>query len=101
MSVKKQYLKTKPECKVTFGLKSNQLPEDSIVYLAADFNNWDIKALPMKKGKDGSYSVTVNLPSGAEYQYRYFANNYLWINDEAADKYVPNNIDGENSVVVL
>jgi 1,4-alpha-glucan branching enzyme len=77
---KKDYLKTKPVCKVTFKLSGNITGEASQVALVGDFNDWDPKATPMKKLKDGDFSVVVNLP---------------------IDKYVPKNIDGDNSVVVV
>jgi hypothetical protein len=40
------------------------------------------------------------LEQGHNYQYRYFVNGTEWLNDWQADKYVPNNIDGDNCVVV-
>jgi hypothetical protein len=54
----------------------------------------------MKKQKDGSFSVTLNLTKENEYQFRYLVNGTEWHNDWEADKYVPNPYSGDNSVVV-
>lgn len=92
----KKYLKSKPVCKVTF-----QLPKDieaKQAAVAGDFNNWDTSANSLKKVK-GVWKTTIDLEQGKEYQFRYSVNDGEWHNDEAADKYVPNNVDGDNSVV--
>ncbi|MGD9991720.1 MAG: isoamylase early set domain-containing protein [Salinivirgaceae bacterium] len=98
---KKDYLKTKPICKVTFKLSGNLTGEATKVALVGDFNNWDPKATPMKKLKGGDFSVAVNLPIDNEFQFKYLIDGNTWVNDDQADKYVPNNIDGDNSVVVV
>ncbi|MDX1655300.1 MAG: isoamylase early set domain-containing protein, partial [Candidatus Competibacteraceae bacterium] len=48
---------------------------------------------------DGSFTVTVNLESGKEYQFRYLLDGERWENDWEADKYVPAG-GHDNSVVV-
>ena len=93
----KKFLKAKPVCKVTF-----QLPqgiEAKQVSVVGDFNNWDTNANALKKSK-GVWRTTLDLEQGREYQFRYFVNESEWHNDEAADKYIPNNVAGDNSVVV-
>ncbi len=102
MSIKKQYLKTKPECKVTFKIPpeiSKQFKEASVV---GDFNNWDPHANPMRKlKKDNSFVTSINLLKGKEYQFRYLLDGEAWINDEEADKHVPTYFpDAENSVII-
>ena len=47
--LKKQPLKSKPVCKVTFMLPESVKAESA--YLVGDFNNWDEKATEMKKLK--------------------------------------------------
>jgi 1,4-alpha-glucan branching enzyme len=93
----KRFFKSKSTCRVTF-----QLPKDveaKKVSLAGEFNNWDTSATPLKKVK-GVWKTTLELEQGQEYQFRYFLDDSEWRNDEAADKYMPNNVDGDNSVVV-
>lgn len=95
--LKKQYLKTKSVCKVTFSLPA-QVQGDT-VYLVGDFNDWSETATPMKHNKDGSFSVTLDLPTGNEYQFRYLVNGSEWHNDWEADKYAPNPFSGDNSII--
>ncbi len=94
--LKKQFLKTKKECKVTFTLQNIEAETAALV---GQFNNWDQYSHPMKKAKDGSFSVTVNLPKDQEFEFRYFVNGEEWHNDTEADKYVPNQYGEMNSVV--
>ena len=102
MSLKKQFLKSKPECKVTFTLPKKAVGKAKNVMLVGDFNNWSETATPMKKMKDGSVSVSMNLPTSRDYQYRYLLDGKNWENDWQADKYTPSSIPGvENSVVAL
>jgi 1,4-alpha-glucan branching enzyme len=96
--LKKQRLKTRPVCKVTFILPEGA--EARTAHLVGDFNNWDQKALPMKKLKDGTFKAIIELEAGREYQYRYLVNGSEWINDDAADRYVAHPYGGENSVVI-
>jgi 1,4-alpha-glucan branching enzyme len=101
MSIKKQSIKTKPECKVTFILAKEIASSVERANLVGDFNDWDIESIPMKRLKNGELSVTVNLATGREYQFKYLLDSKQWINDKEADKYVPNVFQSENSVVVV
>ena len=96
--LKKQWLKTRPVCKVTFTLPEGTAARTA--HLVGDFNNWDEKAEPMKKLKDGTFKTTVELEPSREYQYRYLVNGSEWINDDKADKYAAHPYGGENSVVM-
>jgi 1,4-alpha-glucan branching enzyme len=93
----KKFFKSKPTCQVTF-----QLPKEikaKKVSLAGEFNDWNTKKTPLKKVK-GVWKTTLELEQGREYQFRYYVDGSEWHNDDAADKYVPNNVNGDNSVVV-
>ena len=83
---------------VTFSLPAEVQGET--VYLVGDFNNWDEHSTPMQRESDGSFSVTLELEKGREYQFRYLVNNTEWHNDWRADRYIPNLISGDNSVVI-
>lgn len=96
--LKKQFLKTKPVCKVTFYTPASI--EAETVYLVGDFNDWDEESTEMKQLKDGRFKVTLDLDTDEEYQFRYLVNGTEWHNDWEADKYVPNPFSGDNSVVV-
>ncbi|MBZ0292229.1 MAG: isoamylase early set domain-containing protein [Anaerolineae bacterium] len=96
--LKKQYLKSRPVCKVTFYLPAAVKAE--AVHLVGDFNEWDEQATPMTPLKDGRFTVTLELDKGREFQFRYLVNQNEWHNDWEADKYVPNPFSGDNSVVI-
>jgi len=97
LMLKKQYLKSKPICKVTFYTPDSL--EAETVYLVGDFNDWDEKATPMEPLKDGRFKVTLNLEKGKKYQFRYLVNESEWLNDWDADAYVPNPFSGDNSII--
>lgn len=102
MSLKKQYLKTKPSCKVTFSLPEGAAVNAKSVSLVGDFNEWSPDTNPMKKNRNGSFSVTVELETGKSYHYRYLIDSSHWENDWEADAYVPTEFgDSENSIVVV
>jgi 1,4-alpha-glucan branching enzyme len=103
MALTKQYLKSKPLCKVTFSLPADAAADAKNVALLGDFNNWDSQdATSLKKQKDGSFKATLELQPGREYQFRYCIDGEKWVNDTQADKFVPAGVaNEENSVVAL
>ena len=66
------------------------------VSLAGDFNNWDPKALPMRKGADGVWYVSVVLKPG-RHEYRFIADG-VWQDDPAAQQRTDNTMGSENCV---
>jgi 1,4-alpha-glucan branching enzyme len=84
-------------CKVTFELPRDVLADSAAVL--GDFNNWDGRATPMKRKRDGTFSASVNLEAGREYRFRYLLDSTRWENDWDADAYVPNVFGTEDSVV--
>jgi 1,4-alpha-glucan branching enzyme len=102
MSIKKQYLKSKPMCKVTFRIPEEAANSAKKANIVGDFNNWNLKSSSMKKLKNGSFTATINLEPGKEYQFRYLLDATNWENDSDADKYVPTPFgDSDNSVIVI
>lgn len=100
MSLQKRLLKSKPVSKVTFRLPSGALDGASNVNLVGEFNNWDKKQTPMAQLKSGEFKVTLDLPNGHHYQFRYLGDDSIWENDGNADSYSPSGYPGiENSVV--
>jgi 1,4-alpha-glucan branching enzyme len=101
MALAKQFLKSKPVCKVTFELSADQV-QGKEVALLGDFNNWNSTDTQLKKQKSGTFKAMIELPVGQELQFRYLIDGANWINDEAADKYVPSGVSADlNSVVVI
>jgi 1,4-alpha-glucan branching enzyme len=102
MSITKKFLKDKNICKVGFKLEGEAALKANSAHIVADFNNWDTHSGPMKKLKDGSFSATLDLETGKEYQFLYLIDGAIWQKEESADKYVPSPYVGsENSVIVL
>ena len=100
MSLSKRFLKSKPVCKVMFKLPKEGAKEAKKVHLVGEFNDWKERATPMKKLKDGSFSVTLDLETGKEYHFRYLLDGTDWENDWDADRYEFSEFaDCENSVV--
>ena len=92
----------KKTCKVVFRLPHEAVKDAQSVCVAGDFNNWNIYANPLKRRKDGSFSLTIELVRDREYQFRYLIDDMYWENDWAADKYVASTFgDCDNSVVVV
>lgn len=95
--LKKRRFKKENVVKVTFVLP----PEvrGDTVHLAGEFNDWQTSHA-MRRQKDDSWRITVDLEPGREYQFRYLVDGQRWLNDPQADKYVPNPYGDQNSVVV-
>ena len=100
MAFKKQYLKSKAVCKVTFKLSKEQALSAHSVRLVGDFNEWDLSSAPMKRLKNGDFTATLNLVKDSQYQFRYLLDDKLWENDWEADAYIPSPVSvADNSVV--
>jgi len=102
MSIKKQYLKSKPVCKVTLSWKNEKFDTAEDVAVLGDFNSWDLsQSYPMKRLKNGTFKTTIDLKIGQEYQFRYLVDGELWENDSQADNYVPTGLGVEDNSVVI
>lgn len=95
----KNYSKSGVICRVTFKYKNSENSENAV--LAGDFNNWSVQENPMRKLKDGSFSVTLSLQAGNSYQFRYVLDGNVWVNDVDADGYAHNKYGEENSVITV
>ena len=101
MSLKKNYLKSKPICKVTFNLPKDEVVEGKNVALVGEFNDWKPKkADGMRKLKNGVFTRTLDLEVGKSYEFRYLIDGEVWINDPQADAYVSNGVSHEENCVV-
>ncbi len=78
MSIKKQFLKSKPVCKVVFRLDATEANGAKKVQVLGDFNNWDQTAEPLTQLKSNDFSATLELESGKEYQFRYLIDGSNW-----------------------
>ncbi len=96
MSIKKQFIKTKPVCKVTFSIEAKAAKSAAVV---GDFNKWDAKVGELSKLKSGTFKGVFELPKDASYEFKYVIDG-VFTNDPQADSYKWNDFAGtENSVV--
>ncbi|WP_026843917.1 isoamylase early set domain-containing protein [Brumicola pallidula] len=102
MNFQKQYLKSKPVCKVIFKLSKDEAKNAEKVFIVGDFNDWDMAKTPMKKLKNDSFSTIVLLPKDAEYQFRYLLDDGQWENDwnADADAYITSPMSFEDNSVL-
>jgi len=102
MAIKKQYLKSRSICKVTFSIEENRINDYQSAFLVGDFNNWEAHVAPMKKVDNGQFSITVELEPQKEYQFRYLLDNSIWLNEDKADSFVSSPFgDSENCLLRL
>lgn len=103
MPVKKRFLKSKPQVKVTFEVEKEVAAAAEQVFLLAEFNNW--QPLELQKFKNGKFKATLDIPTDnqAEFEYKYrFVNadgSEAFENDIQADGYKRNEFGTENSVI--
>ena len=98
MAIKKQFLKSKPVCKVTFTVPAAEAKQ---VTVAGNWNEWNTEAEPLKKLKNGTFKGTVNLEAGQAYEFKYVVDGQ-WQNDVEADAYAWNDYAAaDNSVINL
>ncbi len=69
------------------------------VFVAGSFNDWQLRATPLKSVGDGKWSVGLSLAPG-RYEYRFIADGE-WVDDPKAKEFVPNPLGGQNAVLVV
>lgn len=98
MSLKKQFIKTKPVCKVTFAVEAKDATSAAVV---GDFNNWNAEDGILSKLKNGTFKATYDLVKDAIYEFKYVIDG-SYVNELEADSYKWNDFAGsENSVIVV
>jgi 1,4-alpha-glucan branching enzyme len=96
MSVKKQFVKTKPVCKVTFSVEAKEAITASVV---GDFNNWNQQEGALSKLKNGSFKGAFDIPKEASYEFKYLIDG-AYVNEIESDSFKWNEFAGsENGVL--
>lgn len=96
MAIKKQFVKTKPVCKVTFTVEAKGANTAAVV---GDFNNWNTSAGELSKLKNGTFKGIFDVAKDASYEFKYVIDG-AFVNDAEADSYRWNEFAGsENSVL--
>ncbi len=96
---KKASPRAKPKTKFKKVEFSLHFPDAEGVFLAGDFNNWNVTTLPMKKDGEGIWEVDVGLTPG-RYEYRFWVNG-VWHNDPEAHEVVENPFGSQNCVRIV
>ncbi|MGC9520827.1 MAG: isoamylase early set domain-containing protein [Anaerolineae bacterium] len=86
MSIKKQFLKSRPECKVKLRVTKEQAKGADTIHVVGDFNDWDTTATPMKQLKSGDFTTILYLDLDKDYEFRYMVNGETWMNEPEADR---------------
>lgn len=103
MPVKKRFLKSKPQVKVTFEVEKEAAAQAEQIFLLAEFNDW--QPLELQKFKNGKFKATLDVPTDnkTEFEYKYKLVNAdgseMFENDAQADGYKRNEFGSENSVL--
>jgi 1,4-alpha-glucan branching enzyme len=93
--LKKRRLAKDNVVKVTFNLPAEAARES--VRVVGEFNQWE--GTPLERQKDGSWSATLSLDAGREYEFRYLIDGERWLNEPTADRHVRNPYGEDNSVI--
>ena len=94
--LQKSFTLKRTVCKVTFTIPKEWA--DKKVQLVGDFNDWDLNSDKLEKKKD-KWELTMRLKPESKYRFRYLIDGEKWVNDDAADAYIPNEFGTEDSVV--
>jgi 1,4-alpha-glucan branching enzyme len=99
MAIKKQFLKSKPICKVTFEVLN---PEAEQIVLLGEFNEWNQTSHPMNKMKNGKHKIAIDLETERNYAFKYLVDGNTWMLEEDADEQVESGMGAEqNSLIAL
>ncbi|HSD07601.1 isoamylase early set domain-containing protein [Flavobacterium sp.] len=98
MSIKKQFIKTKPICKVTFSIEAKDADQVSVI---GDFNDWKIEDGALIKLKNGTFKGTFEVDKDATYEFKYVVDG-TYVNEPEADSFKWNDFAGaENSLLIV
>ena len=74
-------------------------PDAKNVMLMGDFNQWDAKKHPMKKGEHGMWQKIIMVPPG-RYEYRFLVDGQ-WRNDPTNDQITANCFGSTNNILEI
>lgn len=93
----KQQKSSSPDLvKLTFALPLADAPGN--VSVVGDFNNWNPHAHPLKRRSNGTRSVSVEVPAGEAYRFKYLDDRNNWFCEPDAEHEI-NEYNEPNSVV--
>ena len=83
--------------KVTFALPLDEAA--SPVSVVGDCNAWDPMAHPLRTRSNGTRSVSIDVPAGRRYRFKYLAEGGSWFCEPAADGIELNEFQVPNSIL--
>ena len=89
---KRRSISTRHEIEFTFSA-----PKAKKVCLAGDFNDWNVKSMPMKKDAGGTWRIRLKLASG-RYEFKYVVDG-IWAQDMSCSGTAPNSFGSCNNVI--
>ncbi|MCP4321146.1 MAG: hypothetical protein GY951_16280 [Psychromonas sp.] len=107
MSIKKKYLKSKPEVKITFEIEKKDAQNATNITLLSEHNQW--QAIELKQLKSGNFKAAVNVSTKKLENFQYIFqviddnNQTVMLLPKDADAYVDNGMTdgGQNAVLQL
>ena len=69
------------------------------LYLVVKSGEWNESVYRMQRAEGGMWSLALELEPGHDYQYRYRTDKGVWLNDPAANGYMPTPDSSDNLVV--
>ncbi len=82
MSIKKQFIKTKPVCKVTFSVEAKEAIQASVI---GDFNNWNPEEGTLIKLKNGTFKGVFSIDKDASYEFNYIiVGAFVYVTDSVS-----------------
>lgn len=96
MAIKKQFIKTKPVCKVTFSVEAK---DAKTAFVVGDFNDWKSDEGELTKLKNGTFKGVFEVNKDVAYEFKYIIDG-AFVNEAEADRFAWNDYaGGENSVL--
>jgi glycosidase len=86
--------------RATFVLDAASARGAERVQVAGDFTAWQARAVPMRRGTDGAWTATLEIPSGRRL-YKFIVDGARWIADPRNPSGEPDGHGGVNSLLLL
>lgn len=71
------------------------------VALAGSFNNWDPNVLLLQPKENGVWKISIPLPVAGRYQYKFYINDAIWVEDTVNPYREPDGFNGLNSILTV
>ena len=71
------------------------------ISLAGNFNNWAKDVLQMQPCKNGLRKIKIPMLPGGKYHYKFFIDDWMWMEDVDNPYREPDGVTGFNSILVI